>query len=227
MKHPIVIALLAGLAVVAVALALPLLHMVRGGAAVDHGEDLPWQVRRHGDASVVFGIELPGSTLADARRRWGDGLQIALMAERGSAGAVEGYVEGFDSGGVTGKLVLATELPVATLERLRSDAARVEAVDERTLRHHLRAADLAGVLSAPIVGITFIPAANLDADTLRERFGEPAERRGAGERLEHWLYPQRGLAIVLDAQGKDLLQYVAPADFERRLRAPLARPAGP
>ena len=44
-----------------------------------------------------------------------------------------------------------------------------------------------------------------------------------GAQVEHWLYPERGLAIALDAKGRELLQYVAPAEFERRLRAPLLK----
>jgi hypothetical protein len=221
MKSPLVIALLAALAVVAAALALPLLHMLRGGAPAPPGNGLPWQVQIHGEGTSVFGLNLPGSTLGDARRRWGDGLQIALMAARGQAGALEGYVDAFDGGGVTGKLVLVTDLPAATLSHLRDNAVRAEVVDADARRYALRADDVAGVLAAPIAGITFIPAANLDAATLLQRFGEPAERRAEGARLEHWLYPARGLAIVLDTQGKEVLQYVAPADFERRLRVPL------
>jgi hypothetical protein len=36
----------------------------------------------------------------------------------------------------------------------------------------------------------------------------------------HLLYPPLGLDVVVDGDGKELLQYVAPRDFER-LRAPL------
>jgi hypothetical protein len=55
-----------------------------------------------------------------------------------------------------------------------------------------------------------------------QRFGAPAERIRQGETLEHFLYPARGLDIVLDSKGKEVLQYVAPADFAR-LRAPLGK----
>ena len=54
------------------------------------------------------------------------------------------------------------------------------------------------------------------ADALRRR----------AEALEHFLYPDKGLDLVLDSKGKEVLQYVAPADFAR-LRAPLGKLAGP
>ena len=78
---------------------------------------------------------------------------------------------------------------------------------------------------APIRSIAFIPSTNLDEATILQRFGAPAERLRGGEHIEHFLYPARGLDVVLDAKGKELPQYVAPRDFAR-LRQPLAaRPA--
>jgi hypothetical protein len=222
LERPWLMALLAGAGVLAAALALPLLHMAVGAPPVP-ADGLPWQVQRQGEAIRVFGLLLPGSTLADARLRWGDAMQLAVMAQRGEPGALEAYVERFDGGGVGGRLLLSTELPDARVVQLRENSARNEPVDADVWRYRLRADDLADTASTPLAGITFIAEANLDAATLRERFGAPAERWRQGDRLEHWLYPERGLAILLDTQGKEVLQYVAPADFERRLRAPLLK----
>jgi hypothetical protein len=227
MKSPLIIALLAGLAVLVVALALPLLHLAGGGAPVVVSDGLPWQVQRQGETVRVFGLTLPGSTLGDAQGQWGDGLQVAVMAARGRPGALEAYVERHEAGGIVGRLVLATELPPEAVTRLQENAAKIEPVDADTRRYALRAEDRAALARTALVGITFLPSVNLDAVTLRQRFGEPAETRREGERLQHWLYPALGLAIVLDAEGKEVLQYVAPAEFERRLRAPLLNATAP
>ena len=53
-----------------------------------------------------------------------------------------------------------------------------------------------------------------------QRFGPPAQRIRGNEHLEHWLYPALGLSLALDSQGKEVLQYVAPAQFGQ-LRDPL------
>lgn len=222
MKSPFLVAVAAGAAILLVAFLVPLLHMAFGGHAPTP-EGQPWQLERHAGATRVFGLDLPGSTLADAKARWGDGLQVALMASRGGTGSLEGYVETFDAGGIAGRLVLAAELPEGERAQLQARAAKGEAVDADAVRYVLRADDRDAALRAPIAGITFIASANLDAAVLRERFGEPAERLATPPRLEHWLYPGRGLAIVLDAQGREVLQYVAPAEFDARLRQPLIR----
>ena len=228
MKHPMLIALFAALAILLAAFAPALWRMAAGPPAQTAAETttetgLPWQVQvSAGGGSAVFGLTLPGATLAQARQRWGDDLQVAVMARRGQPGALEAYLENFRAGAINGRLVLAADPGAPAVARLRENSAHNEPVDAEARRYTLRADDLPLALQAPLVGITFIPAAQLDAATLRARFGEPAERlRDAEGRIEQWLYPALGLAVALDAKGRDVMQYVAPADFERLLRAPL------
>ena len=219
--RPWALALAAGVAVLVAAFVPPLLQALRAPPAAEppaHG--LPWQVERTADgATRVFGLVLGRSTLADADR---DGaLQVAVVVPAGEAGALEGYLDPFAAGFVAGRLVLAADASEPQRQAWRERAARREG-GGASMRHLLAGVDRAEALLAPVVGLTFIPNAQLDAATLRERFGAPAERIAAEDgRLEHWLYPELGLAIVLDAQGREVLQYVAPADFDAKLRAPL------
>lgn len=232
--HPAWIALLAALAVLLAAFVPTLWRTFNAPPAAPTSTvppGVPWAIDRLPDGGTrVFGLSLPGSTLNDARAAWGDELQLALMASRDQPALLEAYVENYRSGPVTGRLVLSAEAPHKALTRWRDHAAKEEPVSADTRRIALRADDRSEALRSPIVGIGFIPSAQLDAEALRQRFGEPAQRLVDGTQVEHWLYPERGLAIALDAKGRELLQYVAPADFERRLRAPLLKaspPAGP
>jgi hypothetical protein len=227
--HPAWVALLAALAVLLAAIAPALWRTFFVPAATPQAvteKGVPWAIEaRAGGGTRVFGLRLPGSTLADAQALWGAELQLALMASRDQPAALEAYVERPGSGPISGRLVLSAQAAPEALARWRARATKETPVSADTRRIGLRADDLAEALRAPVVGIGFIPSAQLDAATLRQRFGEPAQRvvaAGEGAAVEHWLYPDRGLAIVLDAKGRELLQYVAPAEFDRRLKAPLA-----
>lgn len=233
MKGPFVVALAAGLLSLLIAFAPAVWRLFQpqppaGAAAPLQGA--PWQVALPAPGrSRVFGLELPGSTLAQARQRWGDDLQLALIAGGDGALALEGYVERFEAAGVGGRLLLAfdAETDAAALAGWRD---RLQGVPQPSggRRHGLTGPALDALGATALVGLGFIPAAQLDAEVLTARFGAPAERIATGDRLEHWLYPALGLAVVLDAHGRDVLQYTAPADFERRLAAPLhAAPAAP
>jgi len=75
-------------------------------------------------------------------------------------------------------------------------------------------------LNATIVAITYMPVAKFDPDLARKRFGQPAEQIKVKDGA-HWLYPALGLDLLLGDSGETLLQYVAPPEFQERLRAPL------
>jgi hypothetical protein len=123
---------------------------------------------------------------------------------------------------VDGKLTLATDATPAALARWRDAADRHETVNADSQRWALSEIDRDAALRSRIVGLSFVPAARLDEATLRGRFGIPAERRDDALGQQHWLYPERGLAITWQpADGKLVLQLVAPADFDRLLREPL------
>lgn len=170
----------------------------------------------------AFGLRLPGSTLAHAVDRWGDDLRVALIATRGQMPALEAFTDRWSGGGVTGKLVLATDAPPAAIARWHANATKHELIDANAQRWGLKGDDLTEALRSGITGLSFLPASRLDAAALQARFGAPGEVVAGLGQVQHWLYADRSLAISWDAAtGKTVLQVVAAADFEQRLRAPV------
>ncbi|KAB2967801.1 hypothetical protein [Zoogloea sp.] len=184
---------------------------------------LPWQVEvLPGGEAKVFDL-IPGrSTLAEARTRFGAEMQLAIVAEPNEAGNVEGYYEQATAGFVAGKLIITADLPKDIIEGMRERAPKTEYMQSTTRKATLAEADKAAALAAPIRAMSFVPSAQLDEAVILERFGQPAERIRVNDHVEHLLYPAKGLDVVLDTQGKELLQYVAPARFDA-LRAPLKK----
>lgn len=197
---------------------------------------LPWQVEiLPGGASKVMGLTLApsaaaaglsqaASTLADAQQQWGEAMQIAIIAAPGEDGVLEAFVDPASAGFITGKAVITAQLNRDDIRAMRERAIKSEFMESTTRKYTLTPADLQTALKAPITALSFIPQANLDADTVVARFGTPAERVRSNGHLEHFLYPAKGLDLALDSEGKELLQYVAPAEFDR-LRQPLLKPA--
>lgn len=227
-RSPFLWAVLAGLAVIAAAFAPVLWQMLNpvpaaAPAAARGGLPAPWQIEPDGQGGLrAFGLRLPGSTLADARALWGDELQVAVIASRGQPAALEAYTDRYSGGGVNGKLVLASDAQPAAVLRWQDRSPRREPIDAHAMRWQLHADDRAEALRAGVAGLSFVPANRLDAATLQARFGTPAEVLAGEGRARHWLYPDRGLAIAWDeGSGRAVMQVVMPADFERRLRAPL------
>ena len=211
--------------ILALALAVflaPLIFRPGGGDAVKPpDEGLPWQiVMLDNGGTRVFGLTLGSSTLNDARIRLGDAPQVAVIGRREEPGSLEAYFESVRLDFLTGKMIITADLPQATVDAMRQRAVKTDYMESTTRRSTLNPSDLDLALNAPIRAIAFIPSVNLDEATVLQRFGQPAERIHGSATAEHFLYPAKGLDIVLDSQGKELLQYVAPRHFAV-LREPL------
>lgn len=171
---------------------------------------LPWQIDRlPGGDTRVFGITIGRTTLGDAIDRLGDDLELAIIAAPQETGALEAYYSHYSAGPITGSLVLVLDVATDTLRHMRSRAVR----DGGTRRYLLHPDDLPVAYRAPVGIITFMPTFSLSDDSAQARFGEPAEVVQADAQQRHWLYPDRGLDLVLNADGRDLLQYLPPRNF--------------
>ena len=210
--------------VLLVSLGVPFLIPVeRNPAATD--QHLPWQIEVDAQGrSRVFGLAPGVSTLAEARQALGKDFELAIIAAPEELGALEAYQAQVPLGFVLARVILTLEVEPAALEAIRSRAVKAEYMESTTRKITLHAEDVQRAEQFRIGSIAVIPNASLDEATLIARFGQPAERIPVSETLTHLLYPALGLDVVVDAKGKEVLQYVAPGDFAR-LRAPLVASA--
>jgi hypothetical protein len=177
---------------------------------------LPWQIEALADGkSRVFDLTLGTSTLKDAQTRFGEG-ELAIVAAPDEPGSLELYFDTVTAGAVTGKLLVTADVAADTLAAMRKRTTKTEYMESgATKKSRLAEQDVAAALATPIRSLAFIPSINLDETMIVQRFGEPASRHRASAQTEHFLYPDRGLDILLDSDKKELLQYVAPRDFAK------------
>lgn len=185
---------------------------------------LPWQIDLlPGGDTRVFGITPGQTTLGRAIDLLGNDMDLAIIASPREAGVLEAYYSHYTAGPITGSLILVMEITADALAGWRERAFR----DGGTRRYHLHPDDLPQAYRAPVGAITFLPSFGLDEAIAQARFGVPAEVIQDEARQQHWLYPEKGLDLVLDADGKDILQYLSPREFSaHRLRLRQASAAG-
>jgi hypothetical protein len=213
---------LAILALVVAALIVPFFFPDIGReAGVDPDRNLPWQVTADGlGGSTVFGLRPGNSTLGEAMRVLGDGIEVAIIAAPNETGSLEGYYVQVKLGFVLARVILTVDAPDTVISAMRERALKAKPMESATRKITLHPDDRAAAEALPVRAIAVIPTVNLDEATVVSRFGQPGERIAVSERRVHLLYPKLGLDVVVDADGKELLQYVAPRDFDR-LRGPL------
>lgn len=187
---------------------------------------LPWQIVALPDGSTkVFGLVPGQTTLGQAAAHLGEDMELAVMVAKGEAGSLEMYYSQYRAGLLSAKLVLGADMDVETLKLMRENAAKKEPLKSGARKYVLNQGDHETAFAAVIQTIAYIPAVDLEHDTIILRFGEPEDVLTMDNQEKHYLFPAKGLDVILSEQGKAVLQYVAPSDF-KRLRDPLDLQAG-
>ncbi|MEL6342205.1 MAG: hypothetical protein AAFV53_03680 [Myxococcota bacterium] len=173
---------------------------------------LPWNIARQADGStVVFGLTPGRSTMADARERFGPNIEGALFDTKGAL-SLEVYFNQVTLSGITGKIILNLRATDDAMEHIRAASGEGKPTGAGAVRYEIANESADGMLRLTTRAFTFVPTADLDEAMLTSRFGQPAERlpQEAGELL---LYPDKGLGILVQDPGRELLQYVHPDDI--------------
>ncbi|MEN8214053.1 MAG: hypothetical protein ABFR19_06795 [Pseudomonadota bacterium] len=201
--------LLITLVVLAVAILSP------GGRTVDPEPKLPWLIETDGSGgSRVFGLVLGQSTLDDARELFQEQGKMNLFLSPQGEYAVEAYFQRLFLSGLRADLVLALDVEQPQAEEIFERGLRISKLGSGTRKVEMTVPDQEWLATQPIALITYLPAADLEEEILRQRFGEP--RQVLGEKnsaIMHWLYPDKGLDIAVNADGKEVFQYVRPSAF--------------
>ncbi|MDR1849119.1 MAG: hypothetical protein LBQ75_03685 [Zoogloeaceae bacterium] len=223
---------LAFLAITVVLFFLPLLFPAPEAAQNASHTGLPWEIEQDESGQTrVFGLSPGVSTLNDVMAQFGSQMELALMVaaniptgQEARDAALEAYYNQIALGFVQGRLILTLDAPPSMIVSMLERSVKGEYMRNGSRRFGLHPDDVRLAATLPLAALTLIPNAHLDHETIVLRFGTPAAILPVGETLHHYLYPDKGLDIVLDSKGKEVLQYVAPADFEARIMRPLNTP---
>ncbi|HED18884.1 MAG TPA: hypothetical protein ENI74_05205 [Gammaproteobacteria bacterium] len=192
-----------------------------GGKSTVAVSGLPWQIEVLPDGrSKVFGVTLGQDTLGQAREQLGPDMQLAIISASANDYSLEMYYNRYTAGVFSGKLVLGAEPEAEQLAQMLERSTKTSYMESGARKFRLHPDDLPLAWRATVQSLTFIPTVNLDQPTAIKRFGRPAEIINSNEQTTHLLYPDKGLDLILNEDGKDILQYVAPGEFYR-LRDPL------
>ncbi len=141
--------------------------------------------------------------------------EISLFITRDDQPTLEAYFERVFLSGLRADFVLVLDAAPDLLRGFYDRGSRISRTTEITRKVNLAATDQAAAGQLPIGMINYIPAADLDEELLLSRFGEPAERiLEPATGVTHWIYPERGLSIGVNPEGKELLQYVPPKQID-------------
>jgi len=199
-------------------LALALAILLPGGRTVTEDPRLPWLITVD-DAGypTVFGITLGKTPLQSVRDGFREQGEINLFVSPEGKYSIEVYFEKLYLSGIRGAMIVSLKVAQEPLEQMYQRGLRISKLESGARKVKLTKPDeetLAGYL---IDHIAYIPKADLDETLIVNRFGEPARQIPEKSGIVHWLYPDKGLDIALNPDGKEVFQYVVPSNFDQIL----------
>ncbi|HIE54969.1 MAG TPA: hypothetical protein EYP90_07290 [Chromatiaceae bacterium] len=194
--------------------------MLPGGRPPEPARHLPWQIEVLPDGgSRVFGITLGKSTLAEVEQQFQEEAEVSLFVADSGARVAEAFFNSVTLNGLKARMVVTLGFSDDQLQQLFERGVRISTLGQGRRKVTLSGPDLLLARNTPVVALTYLPRINLDGETVQKRFGAPARRIAeAGGKIVHWLYPDKGLDIVISEEGREVLQYVPPGRFEQLLK---------
>jgi len=178
--------------------------------------DMPWHVTIHDQQhSEVFGIVLNKTSLEQARQQFGQLDGIALFQNEAGIYNLEAYFGKVTIGPFSARLIATLDAPQQEMEKLLEHTLKRVKTKDGSLKWTLQTDKQVEQGLRTIKYLTYIPSySGMDGDFLKQHFGEPAERQKVDETTELWLFPELGVRLMVDSDGKEMFEYSSVADFK-------------
>lgn len=181
--------------------------------------DMPWQIEiSAGGGSHVFGINLGETTLAQLQQDWKQFQpDIGLFTSREQHQRLEAYLGNRRLGLFDAKVILGLEVSPSQMKAFAEDRINIKPMPSGDFKQEISEDHLREAFQLPIHSITYIPKVKYDPTLMQRYFSEPADRIALNNEAAFWLYPDQGLAVLLDPNGREVFHYVKPAKFPELL----------
>lgn len=180
----------------------------------------PWQIKILNDGrSSVFGIILNESILKDIDGKLKVTSVVALY-ESTKKLSLEAYYKNVSLGGLIGSFVFTLDATKEQLYKIKKESHKKERTNDNEVKYLLDKAATAETKKLRVKNLIYIPRVQLDEETIVNRFGIPAYKLKlkTKEIGWHYLYPEKGLDLIYKQEGKEVLQYVLPKNFNLLLK---------
>jgi hypothetical protein len=175
----------------------------------------PWniEVDSHG-YTQVFGVTIGQSTWLDVNKHFNKYGKLAVFDDGKGQLSLEGFLGDITVSGITGRMILALEADQELLQKLMQGARKQEAQKSGAIRYTIDHGQRRDIVDLPVISLTFIPVVDLEPELIKQRFGEPDRIISMPFGVRHFIYLHKGLDIIVDNSGKEVLQYVIPAKID-------------
>ena len=171
-------------------------------------QSMPWQSYVNDEQNtVVFDLVIGQSTLSDAMRLFGTEVEASLFENDEHNPTLEAYFSSTKVGGLSAKVILNLAIDIQRLDYLNHHIDETEKLPTGNQKTTYKPSVESQMLDLVITSLTFIPSADLEKTTIQRLFGQPDKIQIHDETIEYWHYSKKGLRIITDQAGKEILEF--------------------
>lgn len=175
----------------------------------------PWQVSILADGkSSVFGVVLGETSLQEVDTILKSKPIMALF-ELNNKLTLEAYYKSVSLGGLIGSFIFTLNVSDEQLNKIKKESHKQKRAENNGMRYDLDKPASDKSKSLIVKNLIYVPTVQLNEKTIVQRFGKPTYKikLKTKEVGWHYLYPEKGLDLIFKEEGKEVLQYVLPRNF--------------
>ncbi|MBT3710944.1 MAG: hypothetical protein HOG19_16000, partial [Gammaproteobacteria bacterium] len=113
------------------------------------------------------------------------------------------------------RIILSLDASPQLLAQFAANSTSSQATPSGNRQLRLNSDDFERASELVITELSYSPAVDTEPNLLEQLFGTPQQRLELDTSSSYWLYPERGLAILVNSEDKEVFHYVPPRHFEQ------------
>ncbi|MCF6190325.1 MAG: hypothetical protein L3J51_07595 [Cocleimonas sp.] len=177
--------------------------------------NLPWKVSTTANgATHVLGVDIGETTFKQLM------FKLRLLAEPALFETAEGnlFLEASFGkkkfGVLEARLIAEMEADQTVFKAMKEDNAGRDSTPSNHWKYSLSVKSTKIANDLRVWRLVYLPVADFELKQM-QFFGEPQEKVQVTDNAQYWLYPDKGMALLWDKEGKEIFYYAAPKDFTR------------
>jgi len=193
---------------------LILLGLAACGERVTQPDNLPWQSNINAAGyTQVFQLELGKTTLKEMIESLEHFPELAVFQKKAEPLLLEAYFGKRRLGVLDARLIAELEASRAQLKQFVAENTERKPQPSGAWKYSLSEDNVKQANQLAVKYVMYIPATNYSPDIVHKHFGEPNSVQQINTQAAYWLYPGKGLILLMNTEGSEVFHYSSPQDY--------------
>jgi hypothetical protein len=175
---------------------------------ISDDQTLPWQSKVNASGQTeIYNLVIGSSSFQDAIRTFGKDLEVSLFKNQDESFQLEAFYNNIEIAQIRGQLIVELLMSKNQLSFLQNNIKSSEKLPTGNEKFELNLFAKSSLRNLMIKKIVFIPKTDIAPSTIIDRFGKADKISSDAQGVEYWIYQEKGLRIIYNANGKEMMEY--------------------